>query len=134
MSGSWVSMPSWLTGGRSAPDCGILFSLNTVLWTLPSWHVTRDSVSTAIRRPSYLSVGLGVTNEYRRHPLDAARLGFVPDSVIKELGWDDDVDEDLRVAIEKTTDNHIVDGDFGDVRSEEHTSELQSRGNLVSRL
>ena len=47
--------------------------------------------------------------------MDAARLGFVPDSVIQELGWDDDVDEDLRVAIEKTTGNHIVDGDFGDV-------------------
>lgn len=47
--------------------------------------------------------------------MDAARLGFVPDSVIQELGWDDDVDEELRVAIEKTTGNQIVDGDFGDV-------------------
>lgn len=47
--------------------------------------------------------------------MDAARLGFGPDTVIQELGWDDDVDADLRVAIEETTGNQIVDGEFGDV-------------------
>lgn len=47
--------------------------------------------------------------------MDAARLGFAPDTVIQELGWDNDVDDDLRAAIEQTTGNEIVDGDFGDV-------------------
>ena len=47
--------------------------------------------------------------------MDAAKLGFEPDTVIQELGWDDDVDEDMRVAIEELTGNDLVDGDHGDV-------------------
>ncbi|MGA9716340.1 MAG: DUF3052 family protein, partial [Aeromicrobium sp.] len=37
--------------------------------------------------------------------MDAAKLGFEPDTVIQELGWDEDTDEDLRVAIEDSTGN-----------------------------
>jgi hypothetical protein len=47
--------------------------------------------------------------------VDAAKLGFEPDTVIQELGWDEDTDEDLRVAIEDSTGNALVDGDYGDV-------------------
>jgi len=47
--------------------------------------------------------------------VDAGKLGFVPDSVIQELGWDEDVDEDLRAAIEAHTGHELVDGDVGDV-------------------
>ena len=47
--------------------------------------------------------------------MDAAKLGFEPDTVIQELGWDEDTDEDLRVAIEDSTGNALVDGDYGDV-------------------
>jgi len=47
--------------------------------------------------------------------LEAGRLGFVPDTVIQELGWDDDVDEDLRAAIEAHTGNALVDGEATDV-------------------
>ncbi len=47
--------------------------------------------------------------------MDAAKLGFEPDTVIQELGWDQDTDEDLRVAIEDSTGNALVDGDYGDV-------------------
>lgn len=47
--------------------------------------------------------------------MDAAKLGFAPDTVIQELGWDDDVDEALRVAIEDLTGHALVDGDYGDV-------------------
>lgn len=47
--------------------------------------------------------------------MDAAKLGFEPDTVIQELGWDEDTDEDLRVAIEESTGNALVDGDYGDV-------------------
>lgn len=47
--------------------------------------------------------------------MDAAKLGFEPDTVIQELGWDQDADEDLRVAIEDSTGNALVDGDYGDV-------------------
>lgn len=45
----------------------------------------------------------------------AARLGFKPDMVIQELGWDDDVDEELRVAIASTTGSPLVDDEHGDV-------------------
>lgn len=45
----------------------------------------------------------------------AERLGFQPGMVIQELGWDNDVDDDLRVAIEDTIDADMVDGDHGNV-------------------
>jgi hypothetical protein len=48
-----------------------------------------------------------------RRIVDTGKLGFVPDSVIQELGWDDDVDDQLREAIEQTTGNALVDGDVG---------------------
>jgi Protein of unknown function (DUF3052) len=45
----------------------------------------------------------------------AARLGIGPGMVVQELGWDDDSDDDLRVAIEDTIDADMVDGDYGNV-------------------
>ncbi|CAN5181433.1 DUF3052 domain-containing protein [soil metagenome] len=47
--------------------------------------------------------------------MTAAQLGFSPDTVIQELGWDEDVDDALRLDIEKATGNALVDGDYGDV-------------------
>lgn len=44
-----------------------------------------------------------------------ARLGYVPGNVVQELGWDDDVDDALRVQIEDAVDGDLVDGDYGDV-------------------
>jgi hypothetical protein len=35
--------------------------------------------------------------------------------VIQELGWDDDTDDALRVAIEDAIDGDMVDGDYGNV-------------------
>jgi len=45
----------------------------------------------------------------------AARLGFAPGMVIQELGWDNDTDDALRVAIEDCIDADMVDGDYGNV-------------------
>jgi hypothetical protein len=45
----------------------------------------------------------------------AERLGFKPGMVIQELGWDNDTDDDLRIAIEDTIDADMVDGDYGNV-------------------
>ncbi len=47
--------------------------------------------------------------------MDAARLGFAPDTVIQELGWDEDADEDLRSAIAETTGHALVDGESEEV-------------------
>ena len=43
------------------------------------------------------------------------RLGFKPRMVVQELGWDEDVDDDVRVKIEDAIDADMVDGDHGDV-------------------
>lgn len=44
-----------------------------------------------------------------------ARLGLKPGMVVQELGWDEDVDDHLRVQIEDTVDGDMVDGDYGNV-------------------
>ena len=43
------------------------------------------------------------------------RLGLKPGMVVQELGWDEDTDDELRVAIEDTIDADMVDGDYGNV-------------------
>ncbi|WP_460799549.1 DUF3052 domain-containing protein [Nocardioides pacificus] len=45
----------------------------------------------------------------------AGRLGFAAGMVIQELGWDNDSDDELRVAIEDCIDGDMVDGDYGNV-------------------
>jgi len=45
----------------------------------------------------------------------ADRLGLKSGMVVQELGWDEDVDDAVRVAIEDTIDADLVDGDYGDV-------------------
>jgi hypothetical protein len=45
----------------------------------------------------------------------ADRLGFTAGMVIQELGWDQDADDELRVAIEDAIDADMVDGDHGNV-------------------
>lgn len=37
------------------------------------------------------------------------RLGFKPGQIVQELGWDDDVDDDLRQAIEDTITGELVE-------------------------
>ncbi|MDI2129219.1 DUF3052 domain-containing protein [Yinghuangia seranimata] len=48
--------------------------------------------------------------EERSNP--ASRLGFQPGQVVQELGYDDDVDEELREAIAEVTGNELVDEDY----------------------
>jgi hypothetical protein len=45
----------------------------------------------------------------------AERLGMKTGMVVQELGWDEDVDDGLRVQIEDTIDGDLVDGDYGNV-------------------
>ncbi|GAA4089908.1 DUF3052 domain-containing protein [Nonomuraea soli] len=45
----------------------------------------------------------------------AERLGLKPGQVVQEIGWDDDVDENLRAAIEDLTGNELLDEDTDDV-------------------
>lgn len=43
------------------------------------------------------------------------RLGLKPGMVVQELGWDEDVDDSVRMSIEETIDSDLVDGSHGDV-------------------
>ena len=45
----------------------------------------------------------------------AARLGVTTGMVVQELGWDNDTDDAVRVAIEDAIDADMVDGDYGNV-------------------
>lgn len=45
----------------------------------------------------------------------ADRLGIKPDMVVQEIGWDEDVDEDVRAAIEERIGGEILDEDAQEV-------------------
>ena len=45
----------------------------------------------------------------------ADRLGLTAGMVVQELGWDNDTDDDLRIAIEDAIDADMVDSDYGNV-------------------
>ncbi|MFB8267801.1 DUF3052 domain-containing protein [Streptomyces sp. NPDC055955] len=51
--------------------------------------------------------------EERTNP--AARLGFQPEQVVQEIGFDDDVDQELRESIEEIIGSELVDEDYDDV-------------------
>jgi len=42
-------------------------------------------------------------------------MGLKQGMVVQELGWDNDTDDDLRVALEDAIDGDLVDGDYGNV-------------------
>ncbi len=44
-----------------------------------------------------------------------SRLGFKPDQVVQELGWDVDVDDSLRTSIEDVVGSPMVGGEHGEV-------------------
>ncbi|MEU1625241.1 DUF3052 domain-containing protein [Streptomyces sp. NPDC020096] len=51
--------------------------------------------------------------EERTNP--ASRLGFEPGQVVQEIGYDDDVDHELREGIEAIIGHDLVDEDYDDV-------------------
>lgn len=51
--------------------------------------------------------------EERTNP--AARLGFEPGQVVQEIGYDDDVEQELREGIEAVTGQELVDEEYDDV-------------------
>ena len=48
-------------------------------------------------------------------PTVGQRLGLTKGMVVQELGWDNDTDDELRVAVEDRIDADMVDGDYGNV-------------------
>jgi hypothetical protein len=64
----------------------------------------------------------------------ADRLGFKTGMVVQELGWDNDTDDALRVAIEDAIDGDLVDGDYGNVVDSVLLWWRQEDGDLVDGL
>ncbi|ATE52991.1 DUF3052 domain-containing protein [Actinosynnema pretiosum] len=45
----------------------------------------------------------------------ADKLGIEPGAVVQEIGWDEDVDDDLRAAVEERIGGDLLDEDADDV-------------------
>lgn len=63
-----------------------------------------------------------------------AALGLRPGMVVQELGWDEDVDDDVRVSFENAIDADLVDGEFGSTVDVVLLWWRQSDGDLVDGL
>ena len=61
-------------------------------------------------------------------------MGFKSGMVVQELGWDNDTDDALRVAIEDAIDGDMVDGDYGNVVDAVLLWWRQEDGDLVDGL
>jgi Protein of unknown function (DUF3052) len=58
---------------------------------------------------------VGTTAESAGDQSLAERLGLRPGQVVQEFGYDDDVDDELRLSIEDLTGNELVDEDVQEV-------------------
>ncbi|MFN8076170.1 MAG: DUF3052 domain-containing protein [Kineosporiaceae bacterium] len=58
---------------------------------------------------------MGATAESAAEKSKAGRFGLKPGQVVQEFGYDEDVDGELRAAIEDVTGSEIVDEDGQDV-------------------
>ncbi|CAM3866218.1 DUF3052 domain-containing protein [Tsukamurella ocularis] len=45
----------------------------------------------------------------------AQKMGLQPGNIVQEIGWDDDTDDDLRLAIEELTGAEMLDEDTDEV-------------------
>jgi hypothetical protein len=67
-------------------------------------------------------------------PNYALRLGIQRDQVVQELGWDDDVDDDIRADIEDACGGELVDEDSDEVVDVVLLWWRDDDGDLVDRL
>jgi hypothetical protein len=67
-------------------------------------------------------------------PNYAQRLGIEKNQVVQELGWDEDSDDDIRVAIEDTCGSELLDEDSDEVVDVVLLWWRDDDGDLVDRL
>ncbi len=63
-----------------------------------------------------------------------SRFGFEPGMVVQEQGWDEDIDESLRAAVEAAIAGQLVDDRYGDVVDAVLLWWRDDDGDLVDRL
>lgn len=64
----------------------------------------------------------------------ADKLGIEPGQVVGELGWDDDVDDDVRAAVEERCGSELLDEDADEVLDVILLWWRESDGDLVDQL
>ena len=64
----------------------------------------------------------------------AAKLGFAAGQVVQEFGYDEDVDDDFRLAIEELCGSELEDEDYGDVADAVVLWWREDDGDLVDAL
>lgn len=62
------------------------------------------------------------------------QFGFLPGHVVQEFGWDEDVDQTLREAIEQHTQNELADEDYDEVTDGAIIWWREEDGDLVDTL
>ncbi|HEX3590367.1 MAG TPA: DUF3052 domain-containing protein [Pseudonocardiaceae bacterium] len=64
----------------------------------------------------------------------ADKLGIEPGQVVGELGWDDDVDDDVRAAVEERCGNELLDDEADEVLDVILLWWRENDGDLVDQL
>lgn len=77
---------------------------------------------------------VGATAEAAEANSSVAKLGFARGQMVQEFGYDTDVDDDLRVAIEDVTGTELEDEDYGDVADAVAVWWRDEDGDLVDAL
>ncbi|MEP6799244.1 MAG: DUF3052 domain-containing protein [Lapillicoccus sp.] len=77
---------------------------------------------------------MAATAEAASESTPVSRLGFAPGQVVQEIGWDDDVDNDVRFAVEDITRTDLEDEDYGDVADAVLVWFRDGEGDLVDLL
>ena len=77
-------------------------------------HITSDR---AVRRWALPGINEkdGIHTVSVQEDMNTHKLGFTSGQIVQEFGWDHDVDEDLRAAIEAVINGVLEDEDYGDV-------------------
>jgi hypothetical protein len=90
--------PAWVVarGGKVSVRCP-----NTDSWWLPRWRL--GGVKAVVAAGDAGRAGV------------AERLGIEPGNAVQELGWDEDVDDGVRVAIEEQIGSDLLDEDADEV-------------------
>lgn len=58
---------------------------------------------------------MGATADPDADVAAVAKLGFKPGQLVQEFGWDEQVDDDFRVAVEELVGSELLDEDADDV-------------------
>ncbi|WP_432484663.1 DUF3052 domain-containing protein [Kineococcus esterisolvens] len=77
---------------------------------------------------------MGATTDPAADTAAVAKLGFKPGQLVQEFGWDEQVDDDFRVAVEELVGSELLDEDADDVADVVLCWYREGDGDLVDAL